>query len=449
MTTDPNKATPTNAVPANDSLEAVLAELRQLARQTEPGAAPKAAEPKAATAQSVRTQTPVPRPAPHLRPAHDTSPVAFPPRALPTVARPRYARAGTWVVAGGVTLACAALAIPLRSMIFDPLQEDAEVLVAAEPAAAKVEQRAPVEIASAIDAPAVKETRAAASQEPEGAASSTTASLGASGPVKADPVLPRVEAPPVATSELIKAEAAPAERVVAQPVETASISPIKLPSELRPSAVGSAAVSPALETASAGPLKAPAAAQPPAAAPEGGVPSAVAPQPKPESGPPVAEAAPPKASTPTGAAPPAPAPSVASQGDAAASPASGAASDRNAGGSEPTRMAALGPVPESSATAALVPPAAKPSPETMRMVERARELIRTGDISAARLLLERAMHSGSAKAAFHLAETYDPQMLAQWGTFGIKGDVATARVLYSRALKNGVADSKPRLEALR
>ena len=82
------------------------------------------------------------------------------------------------------------------------------------------------------------------------------------------------------------------------------------------------------------------------------------------------------------------------------------------------------------------------------MVERARELIKMGDISAARLLLERAMRSGSGQAAFYLAETYDPQMLAQWGTFGIQGDIATARVLYSRSLKNGVADSNPRLEAL-
>ena len=55
------------------------------------------------------------------------------------------------------------------------------------------------------------------------------------------------------------------------------------------------------------------------------------------------------------------------------------------------------------------------------MVERARELIKTGDISAARLLLERAMRSGSPQATFQLAETYDPQVLARWGTFGIKG----------------------------
>jgi hypothetical protein len=442
MTTDPNKATPAKPVPATDSLESVLAELRHLARQTEPGAISTAAEPKAPVAQS-RSQVPAPRPAQNLRPARDTGAIAFPPRGLPTATRPRYARAGTWVVAGGVTLACAALAIPLRSMIFDPPQQDAEVLVGAEPVVAKVEQRAPAEIASTVGNGVAKEPEAAAG-EPEKAMPSTTASLSGQAPAKADPVLPGVEAPPVATSELIRSEAPPAAGRAAQPVETASISLIKLPSELKPTALGSTAASSAVAAASAGQVKAFPAAQPSAPATEA-APVPVAP--KPEPGPaPVAEVAPEKGSAPAGAA--AAASAVAS--DAVAAPAaSEAASGRNANGSGPTRMAALGPVPESSATAALVPPPAKPSPEAVRMVERARELIKTGDISAARLLLERAMQSGSAQAAFYLAETYDPQMLAQWGTFGIRGDVATARVLYSRALKNGVADSKPRLETLK
>jgi TPR repeat protein len=134
--------------------------------------------------------------------------------------------------------------------------------------------------------------------------------------------------------------------------------------------------------------------------------------------------------------------------DAAAQPAKPVGVGQ-AAASGPTRVAALGPVPEPSPVAALIPSPPKPSAETLRIVDRAREMIRSGDISAARLLLERAVRSGSPQAAFFLAETYDPQMLAQWGTFGIRGDVDKARDLYGRALKNGIADSKPRLEALR
>ena len=400
MTTDPNKAPPANPVPANDSLEAVLTELRQLARQTEPAPASRAAEPKAPVTQNGQPQMSVPRPAQNLRPARDAGEVAFPPRGLPAAARPRYARAGTWVVAGGVTLACAALAIPLRSVIFDPLQEDAEVLVGAEPAVAKVDQRAPAEIATRVDEPATKETEAAA-RETEAATPSTTASLAGQTPVKSDPILPSVEAAPVATSELVRAEAPPADSGATQPVETASISLIKLPSELRPKAAGSVTASSPVDTASAGPVKAPSAAPPAVPATEG-LPSAAAvvPQPKPDPGPsPLAEATASKASAPSGGAAPAPGPGVASDAGAAAPAPLEAASDRTAGGNGPTRMAALGPVPETSATAALVPPPAKPSPETARMIERARELIRTGDISAARLLLERAMRSASPPAA--------------------------------------------------
>jgi hypothetical protein len=429
MTTDPNTATPAKPVPANDSLESVLAELRHLARQTEPTSPSRMSEPKAPVTQN-RPQMPARRPAQNLRPARDEGEVAFPPRVLATAARPRHRRAGTWIVAGGVTLACAALAIPLRSMIFDPLQQDAEVLVEAEPSVAKTEQRAPAEVASTVADATAKEPEATAG-EPENATPSTTASLSGQAPAKAEPVLPSVEAPPVVTSELIRSEAPPAAGPAAQPVETASISLIKLPSELKPTA--STAGAGAVATASADPVKTFPAAQ--ASAPVlGASPAPVASKSEPAPAP-VTEAAPEKTGAPSSAAAPAPA-------------ASAVASDRSGNESGRTRTAALGPVPESSATTALVPPPAKPSPETLRMVERARELIRMGDISAARLLLERAMRSGSGQAAFYLAETYDPQMLAQWGTFGIQGDIATARVLYSRALKNGVADSKPRLEAL-
>jgi TPR repeat protein len=50
--------------------------------------------------------------------------------------------------------------------------------------------------------------------------------------------------------------------------------------------------------------------------------------------------------------------------------------------------------------------------------------------------------------AFALAETYDPNMLAAWGTRGVAADVAKAKALYGEALERGVARARRRLEAL-
>ena len=43
-----------------------------------------------------------------------------------------------------------------------------------------------------------------------------------------------------------------------------------------------------------------------------------------------------------------------------------------------------------------------------RQIAKAEELLRQGDVSGARLLLEHASRQGSAVASFKLAETYDP-----------------------------------------
>jgi hypothetical protein len=100
-------------------------------------------------------------------------------------------------------------------------------------------------------------------------------------------------------------------------------------------------------------------------------------------------------------------------------------------------------------------PNASPSPDPAavanaeRLVRRARDQIREGDISGARLVLERALASGSAQAAFALAQTYDPQMLAQWGAIGIRGDEARARQLYEMASERGLPEAKERMASFR
>ena len=79
----------------------------------------------------------------------------------------------------------------------------------------------------------------------------------------------------------------------------------------------------------------------------------------------------------------------------------------------------------------------------------ARALLRQGNIGAARLVLERAVEMGSAQASFALAETYDPLVLAKWGTYGTRGDASKGQALYARADAAGIHEPKARLEALR
>ena len=81
------------------------------------------------------------------------------------------------------------------------------------------------------------------------------------------------------------------------------------------------------------------------------------------------------------------------------------------------------------------------NPELARLISRASLLLSQGNIGTARIVLERAAETGSAPALFALAETYDPIILAAWGTFGTQGDVAKARELYAKAFAGGVQEA--------
>jgi hypothetical protein len=105
---------------------------------------------------------------------------------------------------------------------------------------------------------------------------------------------------------------------------------------------------------------------------------------------------------------------------------------------KPATMAAL-----------LTAPGAPSNPDVPRLMARASLLLSQGNIGAARTVLDRAAETGSALALFALAETYDPIILAAWGTFGTQGDAAKARELYARALAGGVQEARDRLNALR
>jgi hypothetical protein len=104
------------------------------------------------------------------------------------------------------------------------------------------------------------------------------------------------------------------------------------------------------------------------------------------------------------------------------------------------------------------PPAAPAAPdfvtrrlereELVSLLERADVFIKSGDLSAARLLLQRAAEAGDALAAFTLASTLDPNVLKVLGLRDGAPDVAMARLWYERAAKLGSADAPRRLQQL-
>jgi hypothetical protein len=71
--------------------------------------------------------------------------------------------------------------------------------------------------------------------------------------------------------------------------------------------------------------------------------------------------------------------------------------------------------------------------EIARLMARANALLAQGDIASTRIVLERAVDLGSAKAAFALAETYDPIVLDAWRTFGTLGDRSESHTSYAKA----------------
>ena len=83
------------------------------------------------------------------------------------------------------------------------------------------------------------------------------------------------------------------------------------------------------------------------------------------------------------------------------------------------------------------------------LLAQASHRVESGDVAGAREMLAPAEEGSEGPAMFALAETYDPNMLAAWGSRGVAADVARARALYRKALNLGVANAQHRLEALR
>ncbi|SDT26310.1 hypothetical protein [Bradyrhizobium canariense] len=117
------------------------------------------------------------------------------------------------------------------------------------------------------------------------------------------------------------------------------------------------------------------------------------------------------------------------------------------------RQSQVAIVQPSVAAPAPVPPAPsarKLDADTLAgMMKRARSLIATGDISSARLLLERAAEAQEASAAFLLGQTYDPAVLGTPDLRSITPDPATARSWYEKAAQLGSPDAQQRLAQMR
>ena len=86
--------------------------------------------------------------------------------------------------------------------------------------------------------------------------------------------------------------------------------------------------------------------------------------------------------------------------------------------------------------------------ELASMLRRADDLIMSGDLSSARLLLRRVAEAGDARAAFTLAGTFDPNVLKALGLQDGALDIASARLWYERAAQLGSADAPRRLQQL-
>jgi TPR repeat protein len=82
-------------------------------------------------------------------------------------------------------------------------------------------------------------------------------------------------------------------------------------------------------------------------------------------------------------------------------------------------------------------------------LERARALVKSNDIAAARLIFTRLANNGVAEAAFELGRTYDPEFLKTIPIAGLEPDREVAWQWYKRAAALGNADAKSRLAKLK
>ena len=86
--------------------------------------------------------------------------------------------------------------------------------------------------------------------------------------------------------------------------------------------------------------------------------------------------------------------------------------------------------------------------ETAMLLGRGQDMLRLGDMPAARLLLRRAAEAGNSEAAFLLASTFDPMVIQEVGVIGFAPDLNQALAWYEKASALGSEEAKRRIERL-
>ena len=119
----------------------------------------------------------------------------------------------------------------------------------------------------------------------------------------------------------------------------------------------------------------------------------------------------------------------------------------------PPQPQAMAPLSQPAAAAdtpqARAEPVQELSPnEVAALVRRAQELLASGDLPAARMLLRRAADAQNARAALLLAKTFDPITLRHLSTADPGPDLAQARNWYQRAKEWGAPEAQRQLDAL-
>ena len=88
------------------------------------------------------------------------------------------------------------------------------------------------------------------------------------------------------------------------------------------------------------------------------------------------------------------------------------------------------------------------STQSERLFSRGERYLTEGNIVVARQYFQRAAQMGLARAAFKLAETYDPYEPERLNTHGVNKDLVEAKRWYALAVELGAEDAKARLAQL-
>jgi hypothetical protein len=117
-------------------------------------------------------------------------------------------------------------------------------------------------------------------------------------------------------------------------------------------------------------------------------------------------------------------------------------------GATATRPVVVTPAPAVGAKATPEPLLHLEPGEITSLLVRGEDLMKSGDVTAARLPLRRAAAAGDPRAALLLGATYDPTVLEKLGVHGLVADVALARVWYEKAKDFGSGEARHRIDVL-